>query len=140
MGRGLLEYGQHTHSLLLGHNAQSFSTEYDNCYNAGRAGYNLISYERYANMSRALQSTGRDIVYAMCNWGEDGPWNWAPVSAFIEQRSERLICLQTIAHTWRISGDIIDVWVYLLFLSPGFSSFIGYSNSIDTMTAAPVHP
>ncbi|KAG8769257.1 hypothetical protein FRC16_006755, partial [Serendipita sp. 398] len=68
--------------------------KYDNCYNEGQAGYDLISYDRYAKMSRALSDTGRPIVYAMCNWGEDGTWNWAP----------------TIAHSWRISGDITDVY------------------------------
>jgi len=30
----------------------------------------------------------------MCNWGEDGPWNWAT----------------TIANSWRISGDIYDTF------------------------------
>ncbi|GJJ08131.1 Protein argonaute mel1 [Clathrus columnatus] len=67
--------------------------KYDNCFNEGRAGTPLISFERYANMSRALNATGRPILYAMCNWGEDGPWNFAP----------------TIANSWRISGDIFDV-------------------------------
>ena len=54
--------------------------EYDNCFNQGRAGTPLISYERYNNMSMALNATGRPILYSMCNWGEDGPWNFAPVS------------------------------------------------------------
>ena len=31
-------------------------------------------------MSKALNATGRPILYSMCNWGEDGPWNFAPVS------------------------------------------------------------
>ncbi|PVF94198.1 glycoside hydrolase [Serendipita vermifera] len=51
--------------------------KYDNCYNEGQAGYDLISYNRYAKMSKALNETGRPMVYAMCNWGEDGTWNWA---------------------------------------------------------------
>ncbi|KAF8510879.1 alpha-galactosidase [Hysterangium stoloniferum] len=66
--------------------------KYDNCYNQGRAGTPLLSYERYNNMSRALNATGRPILYSMCNWGEDGPWNFAV----------------TIANSWRISGDIVD--------------------------------
>ncbi|KAI0662631.1 alpha-galactosidase [Cubamyces menziesii] len=66
--------------------------KYDNCYNEGRAGTPMISYERYANMSRALNATGRPILYSMCNWGEDGPWNFAV----------------DIANSWRISGDIHD--------------------------------
>ncbi|GJJ09984.1 hypothetical protein Clacol_004210 [Clathrus columnatus] len=51
--------------------------KYDNCYNEGRAGTPQISFERYNNMSQALNATGRHILYSMCNWGEDGPWNFA---------------------------------------------------------------
>ena len=54
--------------------------KYDNCYNEGRAGTPMISYERYNNMSMALNATGRPMVYSLCNWGEDGPWNFASVS------------------------------------------------------------
>ncbi|CAE6449781.1 hypothetical protein RSOLAG1IB_08589 [Rhizoctonia solani AG-1 IB] len=68
--------------------------KYDNCFNEGRHGTPLISYERYANMSRALNSTGRPILYSMCNWGEDGTWNWAT----------------EIANSWRMSGDIKDTF------------------------------
>jgi len=68
--------------------------KYDNCYNNGRSGVPLISFDRYANMSRALNATGRPILYSMCNWGEDSPWNWAT----------------TIANSWRISGDIFDTF------------------------------
>jgi len=66
--------------------------KYDNCYNEGRSGTPQISFERFNNMSRALNATGRPILYSMCNWGEDGPWNFAV----------------TIANSWRISGDIHD--------------------------------
>lgn len=27
-------------------------------------------------MSEAIAATGREILYAVCNWGEDYPWNW----------------------------------------------------------------
>ncbi|KAJ3528219.1 hypothetical protein NM688_g8024 [Phlebia brevispora] len=66
--------------------------KYDNCYNEGLSGTPKISYDRFANMSRALNATGRPILYSMCNWGEDGPWNFA----------------SNIANSWRISGDIMD--------------------------------
>ncbi|KAG8738036.1 hypothetical protein FRC10_007386 [Ceratobasidium sp. 414] len=68
--------------------------KYDNCFNQGRSGTPLVSFERYANMSRALNATGRPILYSMCNWGEDGPWNWAT----------------EIANSWRMSGDIKDLF------------------------------
>ncbi|KAG9011859.1 hypothetical protein FRB90_006957 [Tulasnella sp. 427] len=66
--------------------------KYDNCFNEGRSGTPQISQQRYAVMSKALNATGRPILYSMCNWGEDQPWNWAT----------------TIANSWRISGDITD--------------------------------
>jgi hypothetical protein len=109
-----------THNPLPVENTQTFSTEYDNCYNEGRAGYNLISYERYANMSRALRSTGRDIVYAMCNWGEDGPWNWATVSASIEPRSENCFISDRQSHTPGESQVISLMYEFIFSSSPPF--------------------
>ena len=66
--------------------------KYDNCYNEGQSGTSLITYNRYNAMSKALNQTGRPILYSMCNWGEDKPWNWA----------------QTMSNSWRMSGDIYD--------------------------------
>jgi alpha-galactosidase len=43
-------------------------------------------------MSKALNATKRPILYSLCNWGEDGPWNWAP----------------TMSNSWRMSGDVYD--------------------------------
>ncbi|KAL9611859.1 MAG: hypothetical protein Q9167_003513 [Letrouitia subvulpina] len=66
--------------------------KYDNCYNGGQSGSSLITYNRYKVMSDALNQTGRPILYGMCEWGTDYPWNWA----------------QTMANSWRMSGDIYD--------------------------------
>lgn len=66
--------------------------KYDNCYNEGNSGTPQISYERYYNMSAALNATGRPIFYLLCQWGEDQVWNWG----------------STLANSWRISGDIFD--------------------------------
>ena len=85
----------------LGHettDAQTFADwgidylKYDNCYNAGQAGTSLVTYNRYNAMSQALNKTGRPMLYSMCNWGEDKPWDWA----------------QTIANSFRMSGDVYD--------------------------------
>jgi len=45
-------------------------------------------------MADALNATGRPILYSLCNWGEDYPWNWG----------------STMANSWRISGDVFDSW------------------------------
>ncbi|KAJ5166179.1 Alpha-galactosidase [Penicillium canariense] len=68
--------------------------KYDNCYNQGEEGTPKLSYDRYNAMSKALNATGRPILYSLCNWGSDGPWNFAP----------------TIANSWRTSGDLFNVW------------------------------
>lgn len=96
---GAYTCGQYAGSL--GHettDAQTFASwgvdylKYDNCYNEGQSGTPQITQARYKTMSNALNATGRSILYSMCNWGEDGPWNWA----------------QTMANSWRMSGDIYD--------------------------------
>lgn len=45
-------------------------------------------------MYKALNATGRPILYSLCNWGVDGPWNFGP----------------TIANSWRTNGDLTTVW------------------------------
>lgn len=66
--------------------------KYDNCYNQGEAGTQYLSRNRYNAMSEALVATGREILYSLCNWGEDYPWNWG----------------STISNSWRITGDVYD--------------------------------
>lgn len=68
--------------------------KYDNCYNEGQSGTPQISEHRYAIMGNALNNTGRNVVYSLCNWGDDKPWEWA----------------STISNSARISGDIYDTY------------------------------
>ncbi|KAH8812421.1 alpha-galactosidase, partial [Xylogone sp. PMI_703] len=68
--------------------------KYDNCFNQGQEGTAKLSFDRYNVMGQALNKTGRPILYSMCNWGMDGPWNFAT----------------TIANSWRTSGDLSDVF------------------------------
>ena len=51
---------------------------------------------RYQTMSMALKSTGRDILFSACNWGQQEPWRW--------MRSVG-------AHMYRSTGDIMDNYV-----------------------------
>ncbi len=48
---------------------------------------------RYQTMSMALKSTGREILFSACNWGQQDPWKW--------MRSVG-------AHMYRSTGDIMD--------------------------------
>ena len=48
----------------------------------------------YLTMRDALLATGRPIVFSICEWGENKPWEWG----------------KDIGHLWRVSGDIINCW------------------------------
>ncbi|WP_329549176.1 NPCBM/NEW2 domain-containing protein [Streptomyces sp. NBC_01356] len=90
----------------LGHeysDAQQFADwgvdylKYDNCNNQG-----VDAKLRYNTMRDALaaasQSTGRPIVYSICEWGENKPWEWA----------------SDVGQLWRTTGDISDSWGSML--------------------------
>ncbi|KAK6508744.1 hypothetical protein TWF506_010821 [Arthrobotrys conoides] len=63
--------------------------KYDNCNDAGQSSQQG-NINRYTAMRDALSSTGRPILYSLCNWGVAQVWNWgAPIG-----------------NSWRMSGDI----------------------------------
>lgn len=66
----------------------------DNCNNAGQSGTPKLSHDRYKAFSDAVLHTGREMIFSMCNWGEDYSWNW----------------LSTIANAGRMSGDVSDTF------------------------------
>lgn len=78
--------------------AESFASwgvdylKYDNCYSLGRIGTAEVSFHRYNTMAKALNATGRPILYSLCQWGEDFVNSWG----------------FSIANSYRISGDIYD--------------------------------
>ncbi|MBX7550895.1 NPCBM/NEW2 domain-containing protein [Streptomyces sp. tea 10] len=63
--------------------------KYDNCNNLG-----VDARSRYRTKQDALRATGRPIVYSICEWGENKPWEWAA----------------DVGHPWRTTGDISDDW------------------------------
>lgn len=63
--------------------------KYDNCYTD-----HGVPQQRYPAMARALQNSGRDILYSLCEWGRENPAVWAP----------------EFANSWRVTLDIRDTW------------------------------
>jgi alpha-galactosidase len=61
--------------------------KYDNCNNANRP-----ALERYTKMRDALAKTGRPIVFSICEWGQNKPWEWGA----------------DVGNLWRTTGDIND--------------------------------
>jgi alpha-galactosidase len=50
--------------------------------------------ESYTLMRDALYKAGRPIVFSLCEWGTNKPWEWAA----------------GVGHLWRTSGDIANSW------------------------------
>ncbi|QFU88148.1 NPCBM/NEW2 domain-containing protein [Amycolatopsis sp. YIM 10] len=67
--------------------------KYDNCNNQG-----VNAIERYTKMRDALRATGRPIVFSICEWGTNQPWEWG----------------KGVGHLWRTTIDINDSWASML--------------------------
>jgi len=63
--------------------------KYDWCATDG-----LEAEGAYQTMGRALVSAGRPVVFSLCEWGDNQPWEWGPA----------------IGHLWRTTGDIAACW------------------------------
>jgi alpha-galactosidase len=81
--------------------------KYDNCNNQGRP-----AIERYTAMRKALDAAGHPIVFSICEWGSNRPWEWAP----------------ELGNLWRTTGDIRDSWnsmIHILDQQVGLAKFAG---------------
>lgn len=79
--------------------------EYQDARTYARYGVDYLKYDwcnsstqdaksSYANMRDALYAAGRPIVFSICEWGSNKPWEWAG----------------EVGHLWRTTGDIGDNW------------------------------
>jgi alpha-galactosidase len=75
--------------------------EYQDALSYARWGIDYLKYDwcntgglnaegAYQTMGRALAAAGRPIVFSLCEWGTNQPWEWA----------------KEIGHLWRTTGDI----------------------------------
>ena len=63
--------------------------KYDWCDTEG-----LNAQGAYATMRDALRKAGRPILFSLCEWGNNKPWEWA----------------KDVGHSWRTTGDIYPCW------------------------------
>ena len=59
--------------------------KYDWCETQG-----LKAEGAYQTMSAALRAAGRPVLFSLCEWGDNQPWDWA----------------RDVGHSWRTTGDI----------------------------------
>ena len=50
--------------------------------------------EAYTTMSRALHTAGHPIIFSLCEWGNNKPWEWA----------------KEVGELWRTTGDIYPIF------------------------------
>jgi len=58
----------------------------------------LVAPTQYAKFRDALAHAGRPIVFSICEWGSNQPWDWAP----------------SVGNLWRTTDDIEDKWPSML--------------------------
>jgi alpha-galactosidase len=63
--------------------------KFDWCYAEG-----INAKEAYGTMSKALHQAGRPILFSLCEWGTNKPWEWA----------------KDIGQMWRTTGDIYQIF------------------------------
>ena len=79
--------------------------EYQDAITYARWGVDYLKYDwcnsstqdpkaSYSTMRDALYAAGRPIVFSICEWGSNKPWEWAG----------------DVGHLWRTTGDIGDSW------------------------------
>jgi alpha-galactosidase len=79
--------------------------EYQDARTYARWGVDYLKYDwcntttqdaksSYVNMRNALYAAGRPIVFSICEWGSNKPWEWAG----------------EVGNLWRTTGDIGDNW------------------------------
>ena len=71
-----------------------------------------LAQAAYAKMGKALRTTGRPIVYSLCQYGSDAVWEWAPSVG---------------ANLWRTTGDSAATWDRIHLLGFGQSGLEHYS-------------
>ncbi|HEX2968253.1 MAG TPA: glycoside hydrolase family 27 protein [Bacteroidales bacterium] len=82
-----------------------FGHEYQDALFYARNGVDFLKYDwcgsssqdaksSYTNMRDALYTAGRPILFSICEWGSNKPWEWAGA----------------VGHMWRTTGDISDSW------------------------------
>lgn len=93
----------------------------DWCNTAG-----MSAEEAYTKMSRALLATGRPIVFSMCEWGDNQPWNWAaPVANLWRTTGDSKDCWDCGRKTMNQPGGYPRAWPLILEAQPALASFAG---------------
>ena len=65
----------------------------------------------YSIMRDALYKAGRPVVFSICEWGSNKPWEWA----------------RDVGHLWRTTQDIRDLWESVLYILDEQKELVRYA-------------
>ncbi len=65
----------------------------------------------YSIMRDALYKAGRPVVFSICEWGANKPWEWA----------------KDVGHLWRTTQDIRDLWESVLYIIDEQKELVRYA-------------
>lgn len=85
--------------------AGSRGHEYQDALTYARWGIDYVKYDwcdtkgidpasAYTTMRDAIHAAGRPMLFSICEWGDNKPWEWAT----------------DVGHSWRTTGDIYPCW------------------------------
>jgi alpha-galactosidase len=93
----------------------------DWCNTAG-----MSAQEAYTKMSRSILATGRPMVFSLCEWGDNKPWNWAaPVGNLWRTTGDSKDCWDCGRETMNKPGGYPRGWVLILDAQPPLAAFAG---------------
>jgi len=87
--------------------------KYDWCFTG-----NQSAPDSYRLMRDALEKAGRPVVFCICEWGSQQPWEWG----------------KGIGHLWRTTYDIRPCWdcgEKVVYQGNEFENFIGFTKILD---------
>jgi len=87
--------------------------KYDWCFTG-----NQSAPDSYLLMRNALEKAGRPIVFSICEWGSQKPWEWG----------------KGVGHLWRTTYDIRPCWdcgEEVVYQGKSFENFIGFTKILD---------
>lgn len=90
-------------NTTCGHRPASRGHEYQDALQYAKWGIDYLKYDwcdteglsargAYTTMAEAIMATGRPILFSLCEWGNNKPWEWGA----------------SVGHMWRTTGDIYN--------------------------------
>lgn len=104
-------FGSYGYETIDANQYAEWEIDYVKCDYCHAPGDVASAKQRYTTMGKALKSTGRNIIFHICEWGVRNPWEWGS---------------EALGSSWRVTYDVRDGW-------NGRGGGIGMVQSVELM-------